>query len=70
MKELDKKEFIKAMEKEWHDQSENGNFSLVKQSQVPEGARSVVLLAAAAYCYTLGKQDDKARFSDNCVPQG
>ena len=31
--------------------------------------QSVVLLAASAYCYTLGKEDDTAHFSDNCVWQ-
>ena len=36
---------------------------------VPAPARTSVLLAAAAYCYTLGKQDDDAHFSDNCVWQ-
>ena len=37
--------------------------------QVPEPARSKVLLASVAYCYTLGKEDDTAHFSDNCVWQ-
>ena len=29
----------------------------------------MVLLAASAYCYTLGKEDDTTHFSDNCVWQ-
>ena len=37
--------------------------------QVPAPARTNVLLSAAAYCYTLGKKDDDAHFSDNCVWQ-
>jgi hypothetical protein len=37
MKEPDSKEFVAAMEKEVKDQSENGNFTIVKQSTVPEG---------------------------------
>ncbi len=37
--------------------------------QVPVEARTTVLLASSAYCYTLGKQDDDATFSDNCVWQ-
>ena len=36
LKEDDKDEFIKAMRKEIHDQSENGNFSVIHKSQVPE----------------------------------
>ncbi|MGB0384732.1 MAG: hypothetical protein ACPGWR_07905 [Ardenticatenaceae bacterium] len=37
--------------------------------EVPTAARTMVLLAASAYCYTLGKEDDSAHFSDNCVWQ-
>ena len=37
--------------------------------KVPAKARTTVLLAASAYCYTLGKEDDTAHFSDNCVWQ-
>ncbi len=37
--------------------------------EVPAQARTTVLLAASAYCYTLGKEDDNAHFSDNCVWQ-
>ena len=37
--------------------------------EVPAQARTMVLLAASAYCYTLGKEDDNAHFSDNCVWQ-
>jgi hypothetical protein len=38
MKEPDKKEFIKAMQKEVSDQSNNKNFSIIHRSEVPEGA--------------------------------
>ena len=38
MKEPDSKEFIKAMEKEVSDQSNNKNFSIIHRSKVPEGA--------------------------------
>jgi hypothetical protein len=38
MKELDRKEFIKAMQKEVSDQSNNKNFSTIHRSKVPEGA--------------------------------
>ena len=37
MKEVDKKEFVKAMEKEVKDQMDNGNFTIVHRSEVPEG---------------------------------
>jgi hypothetical protein len=39
MKEADHKEFITAMKKEVQDQSDNGNFSIVHKSTVPEGAK-------------------------------
>jgi hypothetical protein len=35
MKAPDRKEFVKAMEKEWKDQLSNGNFSVIKRSEVP-----------------------------------
>jgi hypothetical protein len=38
MKEPDRKEFIKAMQKEVSDQSNNKNFSIIHRSKVPEGA--------------------------------
>lgn len=38
MKEHDRGEFIKAMQKEVNDQMENGNFDLIKISEVPKGA--------------------------------
>ena len=38
MKEPDRKEFLKAMQKEWDDQYKNKNFSIIHRSQVPEGA--------------------------------
>jgi len=38
MKQKDAKEFRKAMVKEWEDQLNNGNFSIVHRSKVPEGA--------------------------------
>ena len=38
MKEKDAKEFRKAMQKEWDDQFNNGNFTIVHRSEVPEGA--------------------------------
>ena len=41
LKEDDKDEFIKAMRKEIHDQSENGNFSVIHKSQVPEGKNAL-----------------------------
>ena len=34
----DAKEFRKAMQKEWDDQINNGNFTIVHRSEVPEGA--------------------------------
>ena len=37
MKEPDRAEFKKAMQKEVDDQMANGNFSLVKRSSVPKG---------------------------------
>ena len=43
MKQPDKKEFVKAMNKEWQDQLDNGNFSVIHHTKVPEGA--TVLLA-------------------------
>jgi hypothetical protein len=38
MKEPDRDEFRKAMQKEWTDQLENGNFSVIHRTEVPEGA--------------------------------
>ena len=38
MEQPDKAEFRKAMRKEWDDQINNGNFSIVHRSTVPEGA--------------------------------
>ena len=38
MREPDADEFKKAMQKEWDDQLINGNFSIMKRSEVPEGA--------------------------------
>ena len=38
MEQPDKAEFRKAMRKEWDDQINNGNFSIVHRSSVPEGA--------------------------------
>ena len=37
MQQPDRKEFIKAMQKEIQDQMQNGNFSIVKQSEIPNG---------------------------------
>jgi hypothetical protein len=37
MREPDREEFKKAMEKEVHDQMENGNFSIIKRQAVPKG---------------------------------
>ena len=37
MREPDRKEFVTAMQKEIKDQSDNGNFTIVKRSTVPEG---------------------------------
>jgi hypothetical protein len=39
MKEPDCKEFFTAMKKEVQDQSDNGNFSILHKSTVPEGAK-------------------------------
>ena len=39
MRELDAPQFMKAMENEFIDQWENGNFSLKKRMDIPEGAR-------------------------------
>jgi hypothetical protein len=38
MKEHNHNQFVEAMQKEVKDQSENGNFSIVKRLTVPEGA--------------------------------
>jgi len=38
MKQPDAAKFKEAMQKEWDDQLNNGNFSLIKRSEVPEGA--------------------------------
>ena len=38
MKQPDSKEFLKAMQKEWDDQLQNGNFTVRRRSEVPEGA--------------------------------
>jgi len=38
MRQKDAAEFRKAMLKEWKDQFENGNFSIIHRSKVPEGA--------------------------------
>ena len=38
MREPDAPQFMKAMEKEFIDQWENGNFSLKKRTDIPEGA--------------------------------
>jgi hypothetical protein len=38
LKQHDAPEFKKAMQKEWNDQLRNGNFSLIKRTEVPEGA--------------------------------
>ena len=38
MRELDKEEFIKAMQKEADDQAKNGNFTIIPKSEVPKGA--------------------------------
>ena len=38
MQEPDKKEFVEAMQKEVRDQYENGNFSIIHKSKLPQGA--------------------------------
>ena len=38
MKEPDKQEFVKAMQKEVQGQIDKGNFSVIPRSKVPEGA--------------------------------
>ena len=37
MREKDKQKFIEAMEKEAEEKMNNGNFTIVKKSEVPEG---------------------------------
>ena len=37
MREKDKQKFVEAMEKEVNDQMNNGNFTIVRKSEVPEG---------------------------------
>ena len=37
VREKDKHKFIEAMEKEVRDQMDNGNFTIVRKSEVPEG---------------------------------
>jgi hypothetical protein len=36
LKQSDRKKFIRAMEKEWNDQYDNGNFSIIHKSKVPK----------------------------------
>ena len=38
IKQPDKKQFVKAMKKEWQDQLDNGNFSVTHRRNVPQGA--------------------------------
>ena len=38
MRELDAQQFKQAIQKEWDDQLQNGNFTLIKKVEVPEGA--------------------------------
>jgi len=38
MRQPDRKEFVKAMDKELQDQLDHGNFTVVHKSTVPEGA--------------------------------
>jgi hypothetical protein len=38
MKEPDKKQFVKAMQKEVRDQMENGNFTVMHKSKLPKGS--------------------------------
>ena len=40
MKEPDRAEFIKVMEKEVADQMNNGNFSIMPRSELPKGQQS------------------------------
>ena len=47
MRQPDRKEFIKAMQKEVNDQMENENFSIVKGSEVP--LDKVILPAVGRY---------------------
>jgi hypothetical protein len=56
MKQPDADEFRKAMEKEWNDQLQNGNFTLIHRSKVPEGA---TILPAVGQ--TKRKRDIKTR---------
>ena len=39
MKEPDREEFLKAMQKEIDDQMENGNYDIIKKSEVPKGEK-------------------------------
>jgi hypothetical protein len=41
MKQPDAEEFRKAMKKEWNDQLQNGNFTMIHRSRVPEGATTL-----------------------------
>ena len=41
MKQPDAPEFRKAMQKEWDDQLQNGNFSVIHKTKVPEGATTL-----------------------------
>ena len=43
MKQLNRKEFLRAMQKEWDDQYNNKNFLIVPRSAVPAG--KAILLA-------------------------
>ena len=45
MKEPDRKEFLKSMQKEMPDQMEYGNFSLIKRTLVSKGKNTVIGLA-------------------------
>ena len=38
MQQEDKAEFLKAMMEEFRDQTDNGNFSIIKRNQVPKGS--------------------------------
>ena len=41
MRERDKEKFIEAMRREVHDQSKNGNFTIIKRDKMPEGKKTL-----------------------------
>ena len=50
MREHDRMQFLQAMKKEVHDQMKNGNFSIVKHSQVPKDKPALWLHMLSKRC--------------------